>query len=69
MSPSTIFGVVVLLVGILMASDPKTIGFKTSAPGFAVAGAGFFIIIYSTFGASRTENYQRSGRKFRDYSV
>ncbi|CAN5497663.1 hypothetical protein BH11PLA2_BH11PLA2_03230 [soil metagenome] len=69
MSGTTIFGLIVLIVGMVIAGDPKSLGMKTPSAGIAVSGIGFFIAAFGFYGATSQTNRGGSGRRIRDNSI
>jgi hypothetical protein len=69
MSNMTLAGIALGLFGLIMAGDAKMFGFKTAAPGIAVAGVGLFLGLFGYFGSTESGNREPSGRRIRDHSV
>jgi hypothetical protein len=69
MNPTVIAGLVVFLVGSLVASDYKGLGMRDPALGILVAGAGFFIAVFGFFSGDKSGNESGPRKKVKDYSV
>jgi len=69
MPPAKIFGIAILLFGLIMAGDPRSFGVKTSMTGVIVAAAGMFLLLFAFYGATDGGNHGGSGRRVRDHSI
>lgn len=71
MNGATIFGLLLMVVGVVISGDAKSFGMKTPSAGIGVAGVGFMIAAFGYFGSAGNERQNRgqAGRRVRDHSV
>jgi hypothetical protein len=71
MNGTTIFGLILIALGMVVSGDAKSFGMKTPSAGIAVAGVGFLIAVFGYFGSAGHEGQNRGqvGRRVRDHSV
>jgi hypothetical protein len=70
MNGATIFGLILMVLGVIVSGDAKSFGMTTPSAGIAVAGVGFMIAAFGYFGSTQAEAGPRgNGRRVRDHSV